>query len=499
MSVVVFRRYIINVILAIDLGTTGNRVIAFDLHGSVAARSYYEFPQIFPKPGWVEHNPMDIWNTTRKALNDVLSKVGKDNVAAIGITNQRETTVLWDRKTGKPVYNAIVWQCRRTRDYCQTLASHARTVRRKTGLFIDPYFSATKIRWILDNVPGVRQRVRRGDIFFGTVDAWILWNLTGGTVHATDPGNAARTMVYNIRTLSYDEELLNLFGLKGVHFPEVRESAGNFGMTDPKITGRAIPVTAILGDQQASLFAQGGWEKGLLKTTYGTGLFMMAVTDKILPDPGSLVSTIAWKINGTVSYAVEGSVCVGGSCIQWLRDGLKILEKSPDSEPMATSLASNEGVYFVPALTGLGAPYWDPQARGLIIGITRGTRREHIARAALEAIAYQVKDLAVIMSDIAGKKYRTMRVDGGATMNNFLMQFQADILPMRIERPLIIETTALGAAGLAGIAAGFWSQKEYAAVRRLERTFIPEMNKKKRDALYARWKDAVKRSFNWEQ
>ncbi len=486
-------------ILAIDLGTTGNRVIAFDRAGRVKARSYYEFPQIFPKPGWVEHDPMDIWNTTRKALNDVLSKVGSRNVTAIGITNQRETTILWDRKTGKPVYNAIVWQCRRTRGYCQKMNKHSKTIRRKTGLFIDPYFSATKIRWILDNVPGVREKARRGNILFGTVDTWLLWNLTGGAVHATDPGNASRTMVYNVRSLTYDKDLIDLFGVKGVVFPAVRESGGDFGTTDPKITGRAVPITAVLGDQQASLFAQGGWEKGVLKTTYGTGLFMMGASEKPVPDPGRLVSTIAWQIGGKTTYAVEGSVFVGGSCIQWLRDGLKIIERSPDSEPMARSLSSNEGVYFVPALTGLGAPYWDPRARGIIIGITRGTRREHIARAALEAIAYQVKDLSTSLSGVTGKKYRTMRVDGGAVMNDFLMQFQADILPMSIERPAVIETTALGAAGLAGITAGFWTRDEFAAARKRDRVFEPSMTKNERDTLYARWKDAVSRCRNWEK
>jgi glycerol kinase len=485
------------VILAIDLGTTGNRVIAFAKDGTIVARSYYEFPQIFPRPGWVEHDPLVIWDTTKRALKDVLKKVGAANVAAIGIANQRETTILWDRTSGKPVYNAIVWQCRRTKDICGKYAAHAGMVRRKTGLFIDPYFSATKIRWIMDNVKGVKECVKKGDILFGTVDSWVLWNLTGGRVHATEPSNAARTLIYNIHTLRYDDELLKLFGVPSGILPEVKASGADFGMTDAALTGKEIPITGILGDQQASLFAQGGWEKNIIKNTYGTGLFLMAPTDKALSDPGRLVSTIAWQIGSQVRYAVEGSVFVGGSCIQWLRDGLKIIKASPETEGMARSLPSNEGVYFVPALAGLGAPYWDAQARGTIIGITRGTRREHLARAALEAIAYQVKDVLSVMEDITARKFRTLRVDGGAAKNDFLMQFQSDILNISVERPVSVETTAFGAAGIAGLTAGFWTLSEFFERRELDRTFRPAMKKKVRDEYYGRWKAAVERALRW--
>lgn len=485
------------VMLAIDLGTTGNRVIAFSRDGTVRASSYYEFPQIFPEPGWVEHDPLDIWNTTRKALGDVLGKVGAENVVAIGIANQRETTILWDRRTGKPVYNAIVWQCRRTSEICRKYSRYAPLIRKKTGLFLDPYFSATKIKWILDNVKGVRREAEKGNVIFGTVDSWILWKLTGGRVHATEPSNAGRTMCFNIHTLSYDRELLDLFGIPENILPEVRDSSGLFGETDMRITRRPIPVTGILGDQQASLFAQGGWEKGVVKNTYGTGLFLVAVTPRALKDPGNLVSTIAWKTGGTVTYALEGSVFVGGSAIQWLRDGLKIIAASPETEKMARSLASNDGVYFVPALTGLGAPYWDPSARGMLIGVTRGTRREHFARAALEGIAYQVRDVVDEMKKAAGISFRRLRVDGGASKNDFLMQFQADILPLAIERPVVTETTAFGAAGIAGIFAGFWTKERFKSVRRIDRVFLPRMKKNVREHNYHFWKKAVNRAKSW--
>lgn len=488
-----------NVILAIDLGTTGNRVIAFSKKGQVIASSYYEFPQIFPRPGWVEHDPDDIWHTTRRALKDVLAKVGPEHVAAIGITNQRETTILWDPTTGAPVYNAIVWQDRRTRDACVRIMPEAKTIRKKTGLFVDPYFSATKIRWIIDNVPGVKKRIADGKVIFGTVDSWVLWNLTGGKVHATEPSNASRTMVFDIHALRYDAELLRLFGLRERIFPQVRDSAADFGVSDRRVTGREIPITGILGDQQASLFAQGGWEKGVVKNTYGTGLFLMTAMERALADPGVLVNTVAWKMGKNVRYALEGSVFVGGSCIQWLRDGLQIIKASPETDAMARSLSSNEGVYFVPALTGLGAPYWDPCARGMIIGITRGTRREHFARAALEGIAYQVKDVVDAMERIAGTGARRLRVDGGAAKNDFLMQFQADILGIPIERPVSIETTAFGAAGIAGIHAGFWTQKEFFNGRKIDRVFTPRMKPALRKRCYDRWQEAVKRCREWER
>ncbi len=485
------------VVLALDLGTTGNRVIAFSKSGEVIAKSYYEFPQIYPRPGWVEHDPFDILNTTIEALKDVLSSVGADNVVSIGITNQRETVVLWDKRTGKPVYNAIVWQCRRTREICDRLSSHSTLIKTKTGLPLDPYFSATKIQWIIENVSGIKSRIDKGDILFGTVDSWILWNLTGGRVHATEPSNASRTLCYNIHTLTFDDELLDLFGIPRGLLPEVRESGEHFGNTDKTITGREIPVTAILGDQQAALFAQGGWERGVVKNTYGTGLFLMTSTGTKIAESGNLINTIAWQVGGEANYAVEGSVFIGGSCIQWLREGLQIIKSSADSEKLAESLESNEGVYFVPALVGLGAPYWDPSARGMIIGITRGTRREHFARAALEAIAYQTRDVIEEMEGTAGIKFKNLRVDGGAAENDFLMQFQADILNTTIERPHLIETTAFGAAGLSGIISGFWDRNKFSEARKIERIFTPNWKDDKRSLHYSRWKNAVSRSMNW--
>ena len=485
------------VVLAIDLGTTGNRVIALSKNGDIVAKSYYEFPQIFPRPGWVEHNPLDIWKTAQKALNDVLSAVGVENVVALGITNQRETTILWDKDTGKPVYNAIVWQCRRTEKICEELAPYSAIIKDKTGLPLDPYFSATKIKWIMDNVAGVKEKIKQGKIVFGTVDTWILWNLTGGKVHATEPSNAARTLCFNIKTMAYDEELLNIFGVPESILPEVKDSDAHFGNTDKRIIGKEIPVTGILGDQQASLFAHGGWEEGVVKNTYGTGLFLMFSTkQKILPTD-RLVNTVAWKIGEKTTYAAEGSVFIGGACVQWLRDGLKIIDSASDTEDMARSLSSNDGVYFVPALAGLGAPYWDSSARGMIIGLTRGTRREHIARAALEALAFQTRDVIETINEDFDISIQKLRVDGGACQNDFLMQFQADILGIPVERPKLIETTGMGAAGIAGITVGFWDENEFLQTRKIDRVFRPGFDKKQRDAYYFRWKDAVKRALKW--
>ena len=485
-------------VLAIDLGTTGNRVIAFSKEGDILAKSYYEFPQIFPKPGWVEHNPMDIWNTTRKALLDVVGSVGAENIEAIGITNQRETTILWDKKTGKPIYNAIVWQCRRTASMCGDLKEHAEFIKQKTGLFLDPYFSATKIKWILDNVKGAREKANSGDLAFGTVDTWILWNLTGGAVHATEPSNASRTLCYNIHTLEFDDELLRIFGIPQAILPEVKESGAVFGSTTKDLFGREIPITGILGDQQAAFFAHGGWEEGIIKNTYGTGLFVVTSTGSKIPNSGKLVNTIAWQIGGKTTYALEGSVFIGGAAIQWLRDGLGILKSAAESETLATSVSDTGGVYFVPALAGLGAPYWDPSARGTLLGITRGTGPSHIVRAALEALAYQTKDVIEEMQRVVGgQSFKKLAVDGGAAKNNFLMQFQADILPMRVERPVVTETTAFGAAGLAGMTIGFWTQKEFLDARKIDRIFNPAMDNQKREALYRRWKKAVQRALNW--
>lgn len=486
------------VVLAIDLGTTGNRVIAFSKEGRIISKSYYEFPQIFPKPGWVEHNPFDIWDTTKKALKDVISSVGIDNVVSIGITNQRETTILWDKETGKPFYNAIVWQCRRTKDLCEKLSEYAPFIKEKTGLYLDPYFSATKIKWIIENIEEAKKGIRNGKVLFGTVDSWILWNLTGGKVYATEPSNASRTLCYNIHILDYDEELLKIFCLPREIFPEVKESGGYFGVTDKSITGKEIPITGILGDQQASLFANGGWEKDVVKATYGTGLFVMSSTGKKVCNSERLLTTVAWEINGDINYAIEGSVFIGGAGIQWLRDGLKIIKSAADTELMAKSLLDNEGVYFVPALVGLGAPYWDPKASGMIIGITRGTKQEHIARAALEAIAYQIRDVIEEIQFVTNVRFKTLRVDGGATQNDFLMQFQSDILDMVIEKPEVIDTTALGAAGISGIASGFWDSKEdFLSVRKVDKRFSQNMDRRKAYYYYIQWKEAVKRSTNW--
>ncbi|MCK4666334.1 glycerol kinase GlpK [Candidatus Dependentiae bacterium] len=484
-------------ILAIDLGTTGNRVIAFKKSGEIAARSYYEFPQIFPKPGWVEHNPLDIWDTTQKALNDVLSEVGSENVDAIGITNQRETTILWDKETGDPVYNAIVWQCRRTKEICKQLSGHSSIIKDKTGLPLDPYFSATKIKWIIDNIPGVEQKIKDHQVIFGTVDTWILWKLTAGRIHATDPSNAARTLCFNIKTLDYDDELLKIFGLPGHIFPEVKSSGGDFGITDKKFTGHEIPIMGILGDQQASLFAHGGFEKGIVKNTYGTGLFVMSSTGAELLPIENLVNTIAWELNGEVTYAIEGSIFIGGACIQWLRDGLNIINSAEETGEMAGKLVSNEGVYFVPALVGLGAPYWDPTARGMIIGITRGTTREHFVRAVLESFAYQTRDVIEEINSNLKIEITKLSVDGGPTKNDFLMQFQADILGIPVERQNLIEMTALGTAGIAGITSGFWDKKTFLNARKIDKTFIPNLEESKRKLFYSQWKEAVTRSLNW--
>jgi glycerol kinase len=485
------------VVIGIDLGTTGNRVVAFTRDGNVAAQAYHEFPQIYPQPGWVEQDPRAIWRTTRRALRSVVATVGRANVVAIGMANQRETVVLWDPATGIPYYNAIVWQCRRTAGACRKLARHAPAVRAATGLPIDPYFSATKIRWIVDQVPGLRARIRQNRVLCGTIDAWILWKLTAGRVHATDVSNAARTLLFNIHTLRYDDKLLNIFGIPAAILPEVRSSGGDFGMTDAAAAGVAAPVTGILGDQQAALFAQGGWQDGVVKNTYGTGLFLMAATAAPVKNPGRLISTVAWQMEGKTRYAVEGSVFVGGACIQWLRDGLKIIASAGETDALARTLQSNDGVYFVPALTGLGAPYWDPDARGLIIGLTRGTTGAHLARAALEGIAYQVQDVLSAMSAVTGRRFRRLRVDGGAAHNNFLLQFQADISGIPVERPAQVETTVWGAAAMAGITAGFWKTRDIRAQCRQGALFVPHLKARERQILMEQWHDAVRRARGW--
>lgn len=481
------------VILAFDLGTTSNRVIAYSKEGKIVARSSYEFEQKFPRPGWVEHNPVEILDTTFKAARDVIERVGVENVEAAGITNQRETTILWDSTTGKPVYNAIVWQCRRTASICDELEKYHDLIREKTGLFVDPYFSATKIKWLLENVKEAKEVFKKGDLLFGTVDTWILWNLTKGRIHATDTSNASRTMLFNINSLEYDKELLSIFSIPENILPGVKESAAGFGFIDKSFFGKEVPIAAILGDQQASLFAQGCWDNTKVKNTYGTGLFVMMNVGGRPVKSGRLVSTVAWTRDGKTDYALEGPIFVGGAAIQWLRDGLEIIEASHHSEKLAEKLASNEGVYFVPALTGLGAPYWDSNARGSIFGLTRGTKREHIVRAALEALAYQTRDVVEEMRKVADTSHSSLFVDGGATANDFLMQFQADILDLPVEKVKAAETTSFGVAGLAGLHSGFWSEKEFLEAREVEKEFLPKMSAEEREKNYSGWREAVSR------
>lgn len=474
-------------IIAIDLGTTGNRAIAYAQDGTVVASSYMEFPQYFPQPGWVEHDPEEIWQSTLQVLKQTAKQVKE--ITAIGISNQRETTIIWDKNTGKPIYPAIVWQCRRTAERCQELAAHKVMIQEKTGLMLDAYFSASKIEWILNNVTGARDKAEAGELLFGTVDSWILWKLTAGAVHATDASNASRSLIYNIHSHEYDEALQSLFSIPSSILPEVQDSDAFFGETDPSILGKPIPIHAMIGDQQASLFASCGEDQQQVKNTYGTGLFVVAPSGKKVPKVKQLVATIAWSRSGEVSYAVEGSVFVGGSAIQWLRDGLKILDDAASSEAMAMSLKSNEGVYFVPGLVGLGAPHWDAFARGMVIGLTRGTTRAHMVRAALEALAYQTKDVV----DILPNKPKKLRADGGAAANKFLMQFQADLLAIPVEVPENTDTTALGAAGLAGIASGFWSEKEFRANQTISHIYEPQPI----NDYYRQWQEAVKRAKQW--
>jgi len=486
-------------VLALDLGTTGNRAIVFDTNCHIVAHAYREFTQLFPQPGWVEHNPYEIWETALACLQSVCEQVNPRDFVAMGITNQRETTILWDRKTGEPVYNAIVWQCRRTAQKCERLRKkYGDEIHKKTGLFIDPYFSATKISWILENVERAAELARKGRLLFGTVDSWIMWNLTGGKLHATDPTNASRTLLFNIMEGQWDEDLIKIFRVKRVLLPEVKPSISLFGYVNKEIFGRELPITGVLGDQQASLFAQGCFSPDTVKNTYGTGLFLMVNTGDKAKLSDKLLTTISWqKEGGKLQYALEGSVFIGGAAIQWLRDGLRIIESAPDSENLAQMLASNEGVYFVPALAGLGAPYWDSFARGLIIGITRATGREHIARAALEALAYQTRDVIDAMQAETKVEVRKLQADGGATANNFLMQFQADILGIPVERSAIAETTALGAAGAAGVGVELWDEEEFLKKGRFDRIFTPQMDDNMRESLYAKWRNAVTRAMGW--
>lgn len=490
-------------ILALDQGTTSSRAIIFDQKGQIVSVAQKEFKQHFPKQGWVEHDPDEIWSSQSAVMIEALvnKSIRADQIAAIGITNQRETTIVWDRKTGKPLYHAIVWQDRRTAPYCNELKEkgHAEQIAAKTGLIIDAYFSATKIRWILENVEGARQKAEAGELAFGTVDSWLIWKLTAGKSHLTDITNASRTMIFNIHTQEWDKELLELFGIPASMLPEVKSCSEVFTETAGDVLNTKIPIAGVAGDQQAALFGQLCTQPGMAKTTYGTGCFLVMNTGKeAVRSQNQLLTTVAWKIGNEINYALEGSVFIGGAAIQWLRDGIELFSHAKETEKLATSLDDNDGVYFVPALAGLGAPHWDQNARGAFFGITRGTTIAHMTRAALEAIAYQVFDVLKAMEKDSGKPTQELRVDGGATANNFLMQFQADLLGCEIKRPKIIETTAIGAAFLAGLAVGFWkNQEELQALWEADQSFQPNMNEEKRDQLIHFWHKAVERSKNW--
>lgn len=490
-------------ILALDQGTTSSRAIVFNHDGKIVDSAQQEFTQLFPKPGWVEHNANEIWETQLGVARQVLAKTGikASQLAAIGITNQRETTLIWDRQTGEPIHNAIVWQDRRTAAFCDELKANGHTdyIRENTGLVVDAYFSGTKVRWILNEVEGAKERAEKGELCFGTIDSWLVYKLTGGKVHATDYSNASRTMLYNIKNLEWDTKLLELMDVSAAILPEVKPSSGLFGETVADLLGAVVPIAGIAGDQQAALFGQVCHEPGMAKNTYGTGCFMLMNTGtKLVHSEAGLLSTIAWGLNGEVTYALEGSVFIAGAAIQWLRDGLKLIDDAPDSEYYAMKRSSSEGVYVVPAFAGLGAPYWDMYARGAIFGLTRGTSKSHLIRATLESLAFQTKDVLDAMEKDAGRPLTTLKVDGGASANNLLMQFQADMLDVPVERPSIIETTALGAAYLAGIAVGYWSQEELAAKWQLDASFFPDMTSVDRTKLYKGWQKAVKRTMDWE-
>lgn len=490
-------------ILALDQGTTSSRAILFDEQGQPKFVAQEEFKQIYPQPGWVEHNPMDIWNSQYAVAQEVLKKaeVKASDISAIGITNQRETTILWDKRTGEPVFNAIVWQCRRTSDYCRQLREEGfdKVIREKTGLVTDPYFSGTKVRWILENVEGVRERAEAGELAFGTVDTWLIWNMT--RLHITDVSNASRTLLYNIYEQKWDEDILAKFNIPASLLPEVKPSSSIYGETVAGLFGGSIPIAGIAGDQQAATFGQICLTPGMAKNTYGTGCFIvMNMGEKGQKSQSGLLTTIGWNLGGGNStvYALEGSVFIAGAAVQWLRDELQIIEKSSDVEALAGSVESSDGVYVVPAFTGLGAPYWDTQARGTIVGLTRGSGKANIARAVLESIAFQTADVIEAMNSDSGLKLNTLRVDGGAAANDLLMQIQADILGVSVERPTVTETTALGAAYLAGLATGFYPSLDDLANRwTLDRAFEPQMSDDQRQRMLAGWHKAVERSRNW--
>ena len=489
-------------ILALDQGTSSSRAIVFDQQGQTKAVAQKEFTQIFPKPGWVEHNPMEIWSSQASVIAEAITSIDINglDIAAIGITNQRETTIVWDAETGDPVYNAIVWQDRRTSEYCDMLKAQGLTdtIRSKTGLIIDAYFSATKIRWILENVPGAREKAEQGKLRFGTVDTWLIWMLTRGEVHVTDVSNASRTMVYNIHDLCWDKELLELFDIPESMMPQVKSSSEVYGHTKTTLFAHEVPIAGIAGDQQAALFGQMCTEPGSVKNTYGTGCFLLMNSgEKPITSSNNLLTTIAWKIGDKVNYALEGSIFVAGSVVQWLRDGLGIIKSSSEVEELAASVEDNGGVYFVPALTGLGAPYWDQYAKGCLYGISRGTTAAHIARAALEGIAFQTMDIVNAMQKDAGISLAELKVDGGASRNNLLMQFQADILGTSVIRPQVTETTALGAAYLAGLAVGYWESIDHIKSQwAVDTAFTPSAPKEEVDALKAGWADAIGRTLS---
>ena len=491
-------------IMALDQGTTSSRAILFDKEGNVVATSQKEFTQFYPKVGWVEHNPMEIWGSQSGVMREVLetNSIRPEEVCAIGITNQRETTIVWEKSTGKPVYNAIVWQCRRTSEICDELKEkgYEKLIKDKTGLILDAYFSATKIKWILDNIEGAREKAENGELLFGTVDTWLIWNLTRGKVHVTDYTNAARTMLYNIKELKWDDEILEILDIPKSMLPDVKPSSYVYGHTDEgMLSGAQIPIAGCAGDQQAALFGQTCFEEGSAKNTYGTGCFMLMNTgENIVESKHGLLTTIAWGVDGKVEYALEGSIFIGGASIQWLRDELRVLYDAKQSEFYANSVKDTNGVSVAPAFAGLGAPYWDMYARGAIMGLTRGANRAHLVRATLESIAYQVKDVLNAMQEDSGLKLKDLRVDGGASSNNFLMQFQSDILDVNIDRPKVVETTALGAAYLAGLAVEFYNNKD--EIKKswiIDREFIPNMSDDKRNLLYKGWKKAVSRSLLW--
>ena len=494
-------------IIALDQGTTSSRAILFDENQSIVGVAQKEFTQYYPKEGWVEHDPMEIWSSQSGVLAEVIARAGitQHDIIAIGITNQRETTIVWDKNTGKPVYNAIVWQCRRTAKICDELRKIdglEEYIKDSTGLVLDAYFSGTKIKWILDNVEGAREKAEKGDLLFGTVDTWLIWNLTHGEVHATDYTNASRTMLYNIKELKWDERLLQELGIPKQMLPDVRDSSGNYGYANLGGTGgHRVPIAGVAGDQQSALFGQACFNEGESKNTYGTGCFLLMNTgEKFVKSNNGLVTTIAIGLNGKVQYALEGSIFIGGASVQWLRDELRLVNESKDTEYFARKVKDNGGVYVVPAFVGLGAPYWDMYARGAILGLTRGANKNHIIRATLESIAYQTRDVLEAMQEDSGIQLAELKVDGGAAANNFLMEFQADILGTKVRRPVVLETTALGAAYLAGLAVGFWESKEEIKGKWiLDQEFVPNMEEKEKEKKYRGWKKAVSRAREWEQ